>query len=139
MNDLNHINDRSFDNCKNCNFPKGCAKSVFSKSHPLSRAEKYRKKNAYIVKIFSQDGYSTSLTLDHILDNDLILAHHMNGITLPEERGFPLQLVAESKWGYKWIKWITRIEVSKDRNFKGYWESKGYNNKGDLSGPIFGE
>ena len=99
--------------------------------------EKYRKKKEYVVKLFSQDGYSTSLTLDYILDHDIILAHHMNGITLPEERGFPLQLVAESKWGYKWIKWITKIEISKDKNFRGYWESRGYNNKGDISGPVF--
>ena len=32
----------------------------------------------------------------------------MNNVTLPSERGFLFQLVAESKWGYKWI---TQIEV----------------------------
>ena len=36
----------------------------------------------------------------------------MNNVTIPPERGFPFMLVAESKWGYKWIKWVTKIEVS---------------------------
>ena len=99
--------------------------------------DRFKKKGLYTVKFFSSDGYSTSLTMDYVLARGLILAHHMNGITLPEERGFPLQLVAESKWGYKWIKWLTRIEISTDRNFRGYWESRSYNNNGDVSGPIF--
>ncbi|MFW5747690.1 MAG: molybdopterin-dependent oxidoreductase, partial [bacterium] len=64
-----------------------------------------------VVKFFAADGYSTSLPLDFVLENDLLLAYKMNGVTLPEERGFPFQLVAEDKWGYKWIKWVTRIRV----------------------------
>ncbi len=61
----------------------------------------------------------------------------MNGLTLPEARGFPFQVVAEDKWGYKWAKWVTSIELSDNPNFKGYWESRGYNNNGDHSGPMF--
>jgi DMSO/TMAO reductase YedYZ molybdopterin-dependent catalytic subunit len=45
--------------------------------------------------------------------------------------------VAEDKWGYKWIKWITRIELSEDSNYKGYWEQRGFNNDGDVSGSKF--
>jgi len=30
-------------------------------------------------------------------------------IEAPTERGFPFQLVAETKWGYKWIRWLTVI------------------------------
>jgi len=56
----------------------------------------------------------------------------MNGVPLPPERGFPFQLIAESKWGYKWIKWITEIELSNDSNYKGYWESRGYSDTGNL-------
>ena len=59
-------------------------------------------------------------------------------VELPPERGFPFEVVAESKWGYKWVKWVTKIELSGDPNYRGYWESRGYNNDGDLSGPIFG-
>ena len=56
----------------------------------------------------------------------------MNEIILPPERGFPFQLVAESKYGYKWIKWITEIEASDDSSFRGYWESRGYSNDANI-------
>ncbi len=78
------------------------------------------------------DGYTTSLPLDVIEDRDLLLAYEMNGITLPRERGFPFQVVAEDRWGYKWARWVTRIEVSADADYEGYWESRGYDNGGEL-------
>ncbi len=93
---------------------------------------------ARVVIFRAYDGYSTSLPLDYLIENNIMIAYKMNNITLPAERGFPFQLVAESKWGYKWIKWITEIEVSDDVNFKGYWESRGYSNYGDLNESYFG-
>ncbi len=78
------------------------------------------------------DGYTTSIPLQTILDKNMILAYKINGVVLPPERGYPFQLVAEDKLGYKWIKWITRIELSDDVNYKGYWESKGYDNTADV-------
>jgi len=87
---------------------------------------------ANTVIFYAQDNYSTSLPLDYIINNNIIMAHKMNGLTLPTQRGFPFQLVAESKEGYKWIKWITRIELSDNINYKGYWESRGFSNNADL-------
>ena len=81
---------------------------------------------------YAYDGYSTALPLEYILDKNILMAYKMNNVTLPPERGFPFQLVAESKWGYKWIKWITEIEVSDDENYLGYWERYGYPNDADL-------
>ena len=92
--------------------------------------------NATTVIFYSADGYSTSLDMDYLLENDIILAYKLNDVTLPPERGFPLQLVAESKYGYKWAKWIVRIELS-DSPYKGYWEKRGYNNRADVGGPAF--
>ena len=86
---------------------------------------------AKVVIFYASDGYSTSLPLDYIIDNDIIMAHKMNGVVLPPERGFPFQLVAESKLGYKWIKWITRIELSDDESYRGYWESRGFSDEAD--------
>lgn len=79
-----------------------------------------------------KDGYTTSLPLDYVAKQDILLAYKMNGIDLPKERGFPFQVVAQDKWGYKWAKWITDIEVSDDANYRGYWEQRGYENSGDL-------
>ncbi len=83
---------------------------------------------ATVVIFHAQDGYSTSLPVAYLRDNEILMAYKMNGVVLPPERGFPFQLVAESKWGYKWIKWITDIEVSDDEAYRGYWESRGYPN-----------
>jgi DMSO/TMAO reductase YedYZ molybdopterin-dependent catalytic subunit len=57
----------------------------------------------------------------------------MNNLTLPSERGFPFQLVAEDRWGYKWVKWITDIEISDNEDYEGFWESRGYSNTGNLN------
>jgi DMSO/TMAO reductase YedYZ molybdopterin-dependent catalytic subunit len=87
---------------------------------------------AKVVIFYAYDGYSTSLPLDYIINSDILMAHKMNDVVLPPERGFPFQLVAESKYGYKWIKWITEIEVSDNVDYKGYWESRGFPNNADL-------
>jgi DMSO/TMAO reductase YedYZ molybdopterin-dependent catalytic subunit len=82
------------------------------------------------------EGYS-SLELSYVIENDIILALKDNDITLLPERGFPFQVAAMSKYGYKWAKWVTRIELSDNTAFRGYWESGGYNNSGDAKGPAF--
>jgi DMSO/TMAO reductase YedYZ molybdopterin-dependent catalytic subunit len=92
--------------------------------------------NATTVIFYSADGYSTSLDKDYLLENDIILAYKLNDVTLPPERGFPLQLVAEDKYGYKWAKWIVRIEL-RNSPYRGYWEERGYNNTADVGGPDF--
>ena len=95
-------------------------------------------KPAAKVAIFRTDdapyGYC-NLDLSYIHDQNIIIALKLNDITLPADRGFPFQVVAESKWGYKWAKWVTRIEISSDTSFRGVWESSGYNNNADINGP----
>jgi len=93
--------------------------------------------NARVVIFHAYDGYTTSFPVDYIMNNDILIAYKMNGVTIPPERGFPFELVAESKWGYKWIKWITEIELSDDVNYRGYWEQRGYSNSGDLDKGFF--
>ena len=83
---------------------------------------------AKVIIFYAHDGYSTSLPLEYIVNNDILIAHKMNSIELPPERGFPFQLVAESKFGYKWIKWITEIRLSDNEDYRGYWESRGFSN-----------
>jgi len=95
--------------------------------------------NAEVVIFHAYDGYTSSLPIDYIMDNDILMAYKMNDVILPPERGFPFQLVAESKWGYKWIKWITEVELSDDANYRGYWESRGYSNSADLDESFFGD
>ena len=77
------------------------------------------------------------MDLDYIRNNNILLALKLNDITLPAERGFPFQVAAKSKFGYKWAKWVVRMELSSDVNFRGYWEKAGYNNNADEKGPAF--
>ncbi len=93
------------------------------------------KSNANTVILYAYDGYSTSLPLDYIIDNNIMLAYKLNNVTIPPERGFPFQLVAEQKWGYKWIKWVTKIELSDDPEYEGFWEQRGWDNDADLDKP----
>lgn len=85
----------------------------------------------------ANDGYTTSFPLEYVTDRNIIIAHSMNNVTIPAERGYPFMLVAEDKWGYKWIKWITKIELSDDENYRGYWEKRGYSDSGDLNKSFF--
>lgn len=84
----------------------------------------------YVV-FYCKDGYSTGFPLTYIRDKNILLAYGLNDITLPADRGFPLQLVAESKYGYKWAKWIVRIDVV-STEVRGYWESRGYTDSADV-------
>lgn len=90
------------------------------------------KAEAKTVIFHSVDGYTTSLPLAEILEKNLMLAYEANGLPIPASMGFPFILVAEDKWGYKWARWINRIELSSDTDYEGYWESRGYDNAGDL-------
>ncbi|MDY1591817.1 MAG: molybdopterin-dependent oxidoreductase [Methanofastidiosum sp.] len=61
----------------------------------------------------------------------------INGIALKSGTGRPFILIAEDKWRYKWVKWITKIEISDNKNFRGYLESRDYNNDVDLNKSFF--
>jgi DMSO/TMAO reductase YedYZ molybdopterin-dependent catalytic subunit len=88
--------------------------------------------SANTVIFYAYDGYSTSLPLDYIIDNNIMIAYKMNNVTMPPERGYPFELVAESKWGYKWIKWITTIELSDNADYLGYWERRSWDNNANI-------
>jgi hypothetical protein len=60
---------------------------------------------------FYAGSYRSVLTLEEAQREGTYLAHHVNGQGLPEEHGFPLRLVAEGKYGSRWVKWLDRIEV----------------------------
>jgi DMSO/TMAO reductase YedYZ molybdopterin-dependent catalytic subunit len=93
---------------------------------------------ANTVIFHATDGYTTSFPLSYVMDNNIIIAYKMNNVTLPAANGFPLRLVAEDKWGYKWIKWINKIELSDNPNYQGYWEQRGYSNSGNLNESQYG-
>jgi DMSO/TMAO reductase YedYZ molybdopterin-dependent catalytic subunit len=90
------------------------------------------KPEAVTVIFCSVDGYTTSLPLKTVQDKQLILAYGANGLDLPPQMGYPFIVVAEDKLGYKWARWVNRITLSDDPNYKGYWERNGYSNEADV-------
>lgn len=84
------------------------------------------------------DGYSSALPYAFVKEKDLMLAARINGLVLDRERGFPFQVVAESKYGYKWVKWVSGIELS-DKPHLGHWESLGYDDGAEVPPPRGGK
>lgn len=71
------------------------------------------------------DGFGSDLALDEILAEParFLLALEMNGAAVPADHGYPVRVVSEGKYGYKWCKWVTSIELT-DRDFKGHYEGR---------------
>lgn len=89
------------------------------------------RENAKTVVFYSPGGYTTSLTLEDVQKTDPLLAYEVNGETLPHDQGFPVRLVVPDKLGYKWIKWVEKIELV-EGDYEGYWEERGYPNDADV-------
>ncbi len=93
--------------------------------------------DATAVIFHAVDGYTTSLPLQFVRDRKILFAYKMNGITIPDERGYPFMVVAEDHWGYKWAKWVEEIELSNNTDYLGYWEQRGYSQTGLRSQNMF--
>lgn len=73
----------------------------------------------------SFDGvYTESLTLDQARRSDVTVAYSMDDAPLSREHGGPARLYVAPMYGYKSIKWLSRISVT-DRVEPGYWETEG--------------
>lgn len=90
--------------------------------------------NATTLIFLAADGYTTSLPLSYVTENNIMIAYKMNNVTLTPQTGFPFFLVAKNQYGYKWIEWLTEINVSNDSNYLGFWESRGYPNNATVLG-----
>jgi len=71
--------------------------------------------------------YDSALTLEQALLPDTMLALKMDGKPLTRPHGSPVRLVIPQMYGYKGVKWLKSIEVSREA-FAGYWEREGYDN-----------
>jgi len=89
------------------------------------------KETAKYVTFECADGYSTSLSLDELSGDDILLATKFDGKNLEEGLGAPLRLVVPSKYAYKSAMWITRIKFTEKKEM-GYWEKRGYSDTADV-------
>ena len=69
------------------------------------------------------NGYFTTHPVADLAETEAFLAYEINGQDTPVH-GFPLRLVSPNKYGYKWAKWVVRIELASGSPL-GYWEQRG--------------
>lgn len=74
--------------------------------------------------------YTTNLSLEDLTGDDVLLAWEHDGEPLHREHGGPLRLVLPALYGWKSVKWITEIRLL-DHDVRGYWEERGYHDRGD--------
>lgn len=60
------------------------------------------------------------------LDEDVLLATHVNGETLPDQHGGPVRLVVPGFYGTNSVKWLWRLTLA-DRRADGLFTTKYYN------------
>jgi DMSO/TMAO reductase YedYZ molybdopterin-dependent catalytic subunit len=89
------------------------------------------KGNAKFVSFHCADGYTTSLSLEELLKDNVLLAYKLDGKFLEEGLGAPLRLVVPDKYGYKSAMWLIRIKFTSKKEL-GYWESRGYSDSADV-------
>jgi DMSO/TMAO reductase YedYZ molybdopterin-dependent catalytic subunit len=89
------------------------------------------KKNSKYVFFRCSDGYTTSLDLAELLQENVYLAYRLNGEYLEEALGSPLRLVMPGKYAYKSAMWVKQITFT-ERKELGYWEKRGYSDTADV-------
>ncbi|MGJ4858346.1 sulfite oxidase-like oxidoreductase [Labrys sp. La1] len=82
------------------------------------------------VVLHSADGYTTNLSLQDFLGEDVLIAHAWEGRPLTSDHGGPVRLVVPRLYFWKSAKWLSRIEFA-TRDKPGFWEVRGYHNRGD--------
>ena len=88
------------------------------------------REDARFVVLHSYDGYTTNLALDDFAAEDALLAHSWSGQPLTEKHGGPVRLVVPHLYFWKSAKWLQSIEFLAE-DAPGYWEVRGYHNRGD--------
>lgn len=73
------------------------------------------------------DGYTTNLSLEEALKDDVLLVHGWNGQPLPYEHGGPVRVITPQLYAWKGAKWVSRLEFL-TQDVLGFWEERGYSN-----------
>jgi len=103
---------------------------IIQKANPHSGARK--------VLITGGDGFTSDLWLREIEESpdNFLLAWEINGDPLDQDHGYPLRVVSETRYGYKWCKWAVSIEIT-DQDVKGHYEGRrGWSDEGLRGQPV---
>lgn len=73
------------------------------------------------------DKYTTNLSLEEALKDDVLLVHTADNKPLERDHGGPVRMITPQLYAWKGSKWISRIEFL-SANKLGFWELRGYSN-----------
>jgi sulfoxide reductase catalytic subunit YedY len=76
----------------------------------LLQEAQIKKEAQYVIIIGA--GNTVKIPLKMIEQKRIFLAYRVNGVTLPQEHGFPLRLVYEDAYGHNWVKYVDEVIVS---------------------------
>jgi DMSO/TMAO reductase YedYZ molybdopterin-dependent catalytic subunit len=91
---------------------------VFAQARPTQQAHALQLTSAEVP-------YVDYVTMKQALLHDVMLAYEMDGKPLAREHGAPVRLVIPEMYGYKNVKWLSRIDLVSEAE-SGYWENLGY-------------
>ncbi|KTG10240.1 sulfite oxidase [Haloprofundus marisrubri] len=79
------------------------------------------------VMFHALDGYTTNLSLEECMRDEVLFVYEYDGEPLPSDHGGPLRVVTPHKYAYKGAKWVEGVEFLTEAE-RGYWEKRGYSN-----------
>ena len=85
---------------------------------------------AKFVVMECEQGFTTSLPITALLDDDVLIVHSYDGRPLPPEHGGPVRMLVPKRYFYKsakWLRGLNFVEVDEP----GFWEVRGYSNIAD--------
>jgi DMSO/TMAO reductase YedYZ molybdopterin-dependent catalytic subunit len=77
------------------------------------------------VSFEAPDGHREQLPLERARDPLVLVAYGMNGAWLDPAHGFPVRLLATGLYGFRSVKWLSRIELLADPR-PGHWEERNW-------------
>lgn len=86
--------------------------------------------SARFVVMECEQGFTTSLPLDALRDEDVLLAHSVDGGPLPLDHGGPVRMLVPKRYFYKSAKWLRGLRFVREDE-PGFWEVRGYSNIAD--------
>ena len=86
------------------------------------------------LRFFGDDGFANNLTFARVFDTEdaigPLLVTHLNGEPLRPEHGAPVRLIVPEMFGFKNVKWLTRIEATASDEEFGTYQDAGFDDDG---------
>jgi DMSO/TMAO reductase YedYZ molybdopterin-dependent catalytic subunit len=85
---------------------------------------------AHFVVAHAEQGFTSNVPLAVLEDEHALVAWAADGEPLTPDHGWPLRLVAPSRYFWKSAKWLRGLEI-RSNDKPGFWERYGYHNDAD--------